>query len=83
MLMTITIYSTPTCVYCKAAKKFFIDHNLDYKEVDVAMDPAAAQDLIEKSGQLGVPVIIVNQDGKDTVLVGYNQSKLKQVLSVT
>ena len=61
----VIIYSTPTCQYCKMAKAYFKDQGVEYTEIDVAGDPAKAQEMIEKSGQRGVPVIDI--DGQITV----------------
>lgn len=72
----ITIYTTPTCAFCHMAKNYFKSQGLEYKEIDVAREPTGAQMLIEKSGQLGVPVIDV--DGK--IIVGFNRPALEMVL---
>lgn len=72
----ITIYTTPTCVYCKVAKEYFQKENLDYREIDVVTDDAAREEMVEKSGQMGVPVIDVN----GTILVGFNKKELEEAL---
>ncbi len=53
----IIMYSTPTCVYCHMAKEFFLANNVKYQEINVTLDHKAAQDMIKKSGPMGVPVI--------------------------
>ena len=58
--MSVTIYSTPTCVYCKMVKKYFVSQNVQFSEIDVSRDREAAADLVRKSGQLGVPVIDID-----------------------
>ena len=73
-----TIYTTPTCVYCKLTKEFFKQNKVDYKEINVAEDEQAAMKMIEKSGQMGVPVIEI--DGK--IIVGYDKEALKQALGL-
>lgn len=75
---TVIIYTTSTCAYCKMAKDFFREHKIDYKEINVESDPAAAQEMINKSGQMGVPVIDVNGE----IVVGFDQTKLSQLLGV-
>ncbi|MDO8564808.1 MAG: glutaredoxin family protein, partial [bacterium] len=70
----VTIYSTPTCVYCNAAKKFFAQNNVEYTEHNVAADLEKRKEMIEKSGQMGVPVIAIDND----LVVGFNQPKIKQ-----
>lgn len=77
--MTVTIYTTPTCVYCKAAKKFFAEHNVQYQEKDVLADEAARDYMIQKSGQMGVPVIEVD----DKMVIGFNKQKLAELLGVS
>lgn len=74
----ITIYSTPACVYCKKAKEFFKRNEIVYTEINVAENTAAHDEMINKSKQMGVPVIDI--DG--LIIVGYNESKLKEVLHI-
>jgi len=74
--MHVTIYSTPTCPYCKLAKDFFKDKGISFTEVDVASDPAAANDMVKKSGQMGVPVIEI----EGQIVVGWNQAALQEIL---
>lgn len=78
----VTIYSTPTCPYCKMAKEYFTNKKIEYTDVDVAADEDKAQEMIEKSGQMGVPVIIVEKEGKEEVIVGFDQSKLADLLGI-
>lgn len=72
----VVIYSTPFCVYCKMAKEFFKKNNVAYEEKDVAVDLAARDDMIKKSGQMGVPVIDVGGG----IVIGFDQGRLKQLL---
>ena len=81
-MSNVTIYTTPTCAYCKMAKEFFTKNNVDYQEINVAADQVAAQKMIEKSGQLGVPVITVAKAGKEEVVIGFDQPRLAQLLEV-
>lgn len=78
MAKSVIIYSTPTCTYCRAAKELFAKHNVQYTEHNVATDIAERQAMIEKSGQMGVPVIDI--DGQ--VMVGYNKATLEKLLGV-
>lgn len=78
-MANVTIYTTPTCVYCKEAKSFFTENNVEYKELDVAVDEQARENMVKKSGQLGVPVIEV--DG--TVVVGFDKGKLSDLLHLS
>ncbi|MEK7513139.1 MAG: glutaredoxin family protein [Patescibacteria group bacterium] len=77
-MANITIYTTPTCVYCKMAKEFFAKNNTPYTEKDVMADDAAREEMIKKSGQLGVPVIDI--DG--TIVVGFDRQHLADVLGI-
>ena len=74
----VIIYTTPTCQYCHAAKEFFKQHHVEYKEVDVSVDAHAAQEMIEKSGQMGVPVIEVNSE----IIIGFDRVALKEALGI-
>ena len=75
----IEIYSTPTCHFCNLAKDWFKEKNLDYKEYNVAADIEKRKEMMEITGQLGVPVIKINDD----VLIGFNPNKMSEILSIT
>jgi glutaredoxin-like YruB-family protein len=72
----VTVYSTPTCPYCVRAKEYLTKKGVVYKDVNVAVDRVAAQEMVQKSGQMGVPVITV--DGK--VIIGFDQRELDRLL---
>lgn len=74
----VTIYTTPYCVYCRMSKEFFKKHDIAYEEKDVASDLEARERMIQKSGQMGVPVIEV--DGK--IIIGFDQPRLKEALGI-
>lgn len=67
----VTIYTTPTCPYCKMAKEFFKEHGIRCEEKDVTKDPQARERMIEKSKQMGVPVISIG----DEVMVGFTENR--------
>ena len=73
----VVIYSTPTCPYCKRAKEYLSRKGISYQEYNVAVDKDKAKEMIQKSGQMGVPVIIVDSE----VVVGFNQVQLDKLLS--
>jgi glutaredoxin 3 len=73
----VTIYSTPVCHYCNQAKEYFKEHNVNYEEHDVAADQAKRQEMIEMTGQMGVPVIRIGDD----VVVGFDQDKVAELLA--
>ena len=74
----ITIYTTPTCTYCKMAKVFFKEHNLAYEEHNVSTDAEAREQMIKKSGQMGVPVIEI--DGQ--IITGFDKPGLLNILNI-
>ncbi len=77
-MANVIIYSTPTCPYCKLAKQYMDEQKVTYTSIDVAADPAKAEEMITKSGQMGVPVIDV--DG--TIIVGFDKPALKAALGL-
>ena len=72
----IKVYSTPVCVWCKKLKDFLEEKNIEFEEHDVSKDREARKEMIEKSGQMGVPVIDIN--GK--VIVGFDQPAIEAEL---
>lgn len=78
MANKVLIYSTPNCSYCKMTKTFFREKNVAYEEKDVFVDTQAREEMIGKSGQMGVPVIDI--DGQ--IVVGFDKSRLVQLLGV-
>jgi glutaredoxin-like YruB-family protein len=81
--MNVTVYSTPTCGYCKMEKEFLTEKNVDFVEVDVSESQEAAAQMVEKTGQMGVPVtIIAREDGSEEVIVGFDQARLTELLSL-
>ena len=76
--MDVKIYSTATCVYCKMAKDFFNEHHIKYEEFDVGNDLEKRREMVEKSAQMGVPVI---QVGKE-IIVGFNKPLLTELLKI-
>ena len=76
--MDVTIYSTPVCHFCHAAKEFFKENNVEYTEHDVASDAEKRNEMIEMTGQMGVPVIKIGDD----VIIGFDEPKLKELLSI-
>jgi len=77
-MANVAIYTTPTCGYCKMAKEFFTENNISYNEYDVASDAEKRTEMIEKSGQMGVPVITVD----DELTVGFDKARLAELLGV-
>lgn len=74
----VKVYSTPTCPWCYAAKDFLKQNNIAFEDVDVSANQDAAKEMIEKSGQMGVPVIEI--DGK--MIIGFDKQAIKQALGL-
>lgn len=74
----IKIYSTPTCPYCVTLKGFLKEHDILFEDVNVAQDAQAREEMVEKSGQMGVPVSDI--DGE--IVVGFDKEKIKKLLSI-
>lgn len=74
----VIVFSTPTCSYCTAAKSYFRQKGIKFRDVDVSKDPGAARDMVRRSGQQGVPVIDIG--GK--IIVGFDRPKINQMLGI-
>ena len=74
----VIIYSTPTCHYCNLAKEYFDEYKIKYESFDVASNMEKRREMMEKSGQLGVPVILVDSE----VVVGFDKERLAQLLGI-
>ena len=82
MSKPITIYTTPTCGYCKATKAFLQEKNIPYTEFDVSRDQAKAKEMIERSGQMGVPVIVIGEGAEEQLIVGFDQPRIAEALGL-
>lgn len=76
-MKNITIYSTPTCHYCQLAKAYFKEHGIAYTEHDVAADIEKRKEMIQLTGQLGVPVIKID----DSIFVGFQESMIAEAIA--
>jgi glutaredoxin 3 len=74
----VKVYSTPTCPYCIKAKNFLDENNISYQSIDVSTDPEAAKEITEKSGQMGVPVLEIN----DEIIVGFDREAISRALGL-
>ena len=74
----VKIYSTPTCTYCMAIKKFLEKNEVQYEDFNVAQDEDALKEMKEKTGQMGVPVVEIGED----VVVGFNKKKISKLLEL-
>jgi len=78
MSKTVTIFSTPTCHFCHLAKDFFTENNIAFTDNDVATDLTKRQEMIELTGQMGVPVIKIDDD----IVIGFDEGKVKELLGL-
>ncbi len=74
----VILFTTPTCTFCKKAKRYLRERGVPFKAVDVSRDPAAARDMVRRSGQQGVPVIDIG--GK--IVVGFDRPKIDRLLGL-
>ncbi len=74
----VVIYSTPTCHFCVLAKAFFDDNNIAYTNYDVQADPEKGKEMVERSGQMGVPVIFIGED----MTVGFDEARIRELLGM-
>jgi glutaredoxin-like YruB-family protein len=74
----VKVYSTPTCPYCVKAKEFLKENNIEFEDIDVSSNQEAAKEMVEKSGQMGVPVLEIG----DKIIVGFDKEALKKELDI-
>lgn len=74
----VLMFTTPTCHYCKVAKRYFKEQGVRFREVDVSRDASAAADMQRKTGQMGVPVIMIN----NRPIVGFDKNKINKMLDL-
>lgn len=78
MAKNVKVYSTPTCPWCIRVKQFLGDNNIVFENYDVSADRAKADEMVEKSGQMGVPVVMID----DEVIVGFDKDRIKRALGI-
>ena len=78
MAKKVTVYSTPTCPYCIRAKQFLKDNNVEFENIDVSTDKTKADEMIQKSGQMSVPVL----DIEGELIVGFDEERIKKALEL-
>ena len=74
----VVVFSTPTCTFCNQAKRYFREKNIRFTDVDVSRDQSAARDMMRRTGQMGVPVILIN----NKPIIGFDRTKIKQMLNI-
>jgi len=78
MAKNVKVYSTPTCPFCMRAKQFLKDNDVIFEDIDVSANEKKAQEMIDKSGQMGVPVLDI--DGE--IITGFDKTRIKEVLGI-
>ena len=74
----VIVFSTPTCTFCTQAKRYFKEKNIRFTDVDVSKDQSAARDMMRRTGQMGVPVILIN----NKPIIGFDRNKINQILNI-
>jgi len=76
--MVVKLFSTPACVYCVTLKEFLKENNIDFEEIDVSKDEKLKEEIIEKSSQMGVPVMEINGE----IVAGFDKKKICKLLNI-
>ena len=74
----VKIYTTSTCVYCKGAKEYFKEKGINYEEINLSEHPDRIQEMVQVSGQMGVPVILI----EERIIVGFNRGAIDEALDL-
>ncbi|GAB4515875.1 MAG: glutaredoxin family protein [Anaerolineae bacterium] len=74
----VIVFTTPTCTYCNAVKRYLRQNKIKFKDVDISRDERAARDVVRRTGQMGVPVIDI--DGK--IVIGFDRPKIDRLLGL-
>jgi len=82
MAKKVIIYSTKTCGYCRSEKEYLDSKEIEYEEIDVGVDQDKAREMIEKSGQMGVPVTIIGEGKEEELIVGFDKERINKLLGV-
>lgn len=77
--MSVIVYSTPTCSFCHQLKEYLTENKIEFEDIDVSSDNDKAQEMIHKSGQMGVPVLDV--DGE--IVIGFDKKKINEILKIS
>ncbi|MGD2278484.1 MAG: glutaredoxin domain-containing protein [Candidatus Omnitrophota bacterium] len=78
MSKKVTVYSTSSCPYCLKTKQFLSDNNIEYEDIDVSYNQEKAQEMVQKSGQMGVPVL----DIEGEIIVGFDKERISRALGI-
>lgn len=79
----VEIFSTPTCGYCKMAKEYFTEKGVEYSDYDVATDEEKRNEMVQKTGQMGVPVILISEDDAEPeIVIGFDKGRVDELLGL-
>lgn len=78
MAKTVKVYSAPTCPYCMKLKQFLKANNINFEDIDIAADPARGQEIMQKSGQIGVPMLDIDSE----IIVGFDKERIEKALGL-
>jgi len=77
-MKNVKVYSTPSCPFCKRVKQYLSDNGVEFQDIDVTADQEMVKEMVEKSGQMGVPVVDVEGD----IVVGFDRDKIASALGI-
>ena len=78
MSKNVKVYGTISCPFCVRAKQFLVDNNIEFENIDISKEPAKVQEMVQKSGRMGVPVL----DIAGEIIVGFDKDKISQILGI-
>jgi glutaredoxin-like YruB-family protein len=78
VIKPVKVYGTPTCPYCIRAKQFLKENNINFENIDVSLDREAADEMVRRTGQMGVPVLEIGTE----IIIGFDEDKIKEALGI-
>ncbi|MFH0856776.1 MAG: glutaredoxin domain-containing protein [bacterium] len=78
----VKIYTILDCPYCESVKQFLKKYEVEFKNSDISNSSKEAEEMVRKSGQLSPPVVVIRKNGKDEVVVGFDEKKLAEILDI-
>lgn len=82
-MKNVTVYSTPTCPFCKQVKEYLSENDIEFTDVDVSQDAAAAEAMVQKTGQMGVPVTVIGSGSDEQVIIGFDKKAIGEALGLS
>lgn len=78
----VVVYGTPNCPYCHQVRDYLTEKKIDFEYIDVVQDQKKAEEVVKKSGQMGVPVVIIEIDKQEHVIIGFDKEKINEILEL-